>query len=93
VKRPAISTIADCKGGEVVVVPAGTMKLTGTLRLTHRLYGGERWAIPLRADLSEVPGQHIWLALNTRVLQVIDQPARAVDRDQSETDPLLKGLP
>jgi hypothetical protein len=72
-------TVQDMKGGEVVRIHAGLV------RITHRMVRGERWAILLRDDMTET-ADCLWLALTTKVLEVLPQHRAMVQGE--EADPL-----
>lgn len=79
-RPPAI--VDDLEGGEFCRVDAGLV------RITRRTALGERQAILLRDDLTEL-GVHIWLKGNTRVLELLVPPAMPCVADGGgEVDPL-----
>lgn len=79
-KRKAI--VADCTGGEIVRLAAGTV------RIVHRMSGLRRWARLLDAETLRETRDHLWLLPHTPVLEVVAEPSTRVV-DGGETDPLL----
>lgn len=90
-RQPAAPAIVgDLKGGEFARVPAGLVRITQR----HDVHDGQRWAILLRDDFTEVARSGFWLRPTTPA-EVVTPPERrpgVADVGGGDFDP-LRGEP
>jgi hypothetical protein len=89
--KPAPRVVGDLAGGEFARVPCGLVRITQR----HDVHDGQRWAILLRPDFTELPGDAARIRLSPRESVAVIPPPERAERGLTgggDVDP-LRGEP